>query len=76
LLTGHLQASAKPEHLVDRSVRFYETSFGGRILSRDDSNGSPGYVQVANTGLIVDVGPPAGQLRPTDGCTFMMKNDF
>jgi catechol 2,3-dioxygenase-like lactoylglutathione lyase family enzyme len=29
---------------VDRSAHFYERVFGGRILSRGDSNGLPGYV--------------------------------
>ena len=37
---------------IERSVRFYETVFGGRILSR----GPPGYIQIANTWLIVNVG--------------------
>jgi predicted enzyme related to lactoylglutathione lyase len=41
---------------IDRSVRFYETVFGGRILSRGDSLGAPGYIQIANTWLIVNVG--------------------
>jgi predicted enzyme related to lactoylglutathione lyase len=41
---------------IDRSVRFYEMVFGGRILSRGDSNGAPGYVQIANMWLIVNVG--------------------
>jgi predicted enzyme related to lactoylglutathione lyase len=41
---------------IDRSTRFYETVFGGRILSRGDSIGAPGYVQIANTWLIVNVG--------------------
>src|SRR5262245_27940759 len=30
---------------IERSARFYETVFGGRILSR----GPPGYIQIANT---------------------------
>jgi len=34
---------------VERSLRFYETVFGGRILSRGDSSGAPGYIQIANT---------------------------
>ena len=33
-----------------------ERVFGGHILSRGDSNGLPGYVQIANTWLIVNVG--------------------
>jgi catechol 2,3-dioxygenase-like lactoylglutathione lyase family enzyme len=41
---------------VDRSLRFYEKVFGGRILSRGDSQGAPGYIQIANTWLIVNVG--------------------
>ncbi len=41
---------------IDRSARFYETVFGVRILSRGDSQGAPGYIQVANTWLIVNVG--------------------
>jgi catechol 2,3-dioxygenase-like lactoylglutathione lyase family enzyme len=28
---------------IERSARFYETVFGGRILSRGDSSGTPGY---------------------------------
>jgi Glyoxalase/Bleomycin resistance protein/Dioxygenase superfamily len=41
---------------IERSVRFYEAVFGGRILSRGDSSGAPGYIQIANTWLIVNVG--------------------
>jgi len=41
---------------IDRSIRFYETVFGGQVLSRGDSQGAPGYVQIANTWLIVNVG--------------------
>ena len=41
---------------IDRSVRFYETVFGGRVLSRGDSDGAPAYMQIANTWLIVNVG--------------------
>jgi predicted enzyme related to lactoylglutathione lyase len=37
---------------IERSARFYERVFGGRILSR----GPPGYIQIANTWLIVNVG--------------------
>jgi predicted enzyme related to lactoylglutathione lyase len=31
---------------IERSARFYETVFGGRILSRGDSSGAPGYIQI------------------------------
>jgi hypothetical protein len=41
---------------IERSARLYETVFGGRILSRGDSSGAPGYIQIANTWLIVNVG--------------------
>ena len=40
---------------IDRSARYYETVFGARILSRGDGN-APGYVQIANTWLILNVG--------------------
>jgi predicted enzyme related to lactoylglutathione lyase len=40
---------------IDRSARFYERVFGGRILSTGDSNGAPGYIRIANTWLIVNV---------------------
>jgi hypothetical protein len=46
---------------IERSARFYETVFGGRILSRGDSSGAPGVIQIANTWLIVNVPPAAGQ---------------
>jgi predicted enzyme related to lactoylglutathione lyase len=41
---------------IERSARFYETVFGGRILSKGDTEGAPGYIQIANTWLIVNVG--------------------
>jgi predicted enzyme related to lactoylglutathione lyase len=41
---------------IERSARFYATVFGGRILSLGDSNGAPGYIQIANIWLIVNVG--------------------
>ena len=41
---------------IDRSADFYEKIFGGRILSRGDSNGASGHIQIANTWLIVNVG--------------------
>jgi catechol 2,3-dioxygenase-like lactoylglutathione lyase family enzyme len=41
---------------IERSARFYETVFGGRILSSGDSSGAPGYIQIANTWLLVNVG--------------------
>jgi predicted enzyme related to lactoylglutathione lyase len=41
---------------IGRSAEFYAKVFGGRILSRGDGGGAPGYIQIANTWLIVNVG--------------------
>ena len=41
---------------VGRSASFYERILGGRILSTGDSNGAPGYIQIANAWLIVNGG--------------------
>ena len=41
---------------IERSARFYETVFGGRILSTGDNRGAPGVLQIANTWLIFSVG--------------------
>jgi hypothetical protein len=38
---------------IERSARVYETVFRGHILSRGDSSGAPGYIQIGNTWLIV-----------------------
>ena len=50
---------------IDRSTRFYERVFGGRILSRGDAEGAPGYLQIANTWLIVNVGGGPTPDKPT-----------
>jgi predicted enzyme related to lactoylglutathione lyase len=50
---------------IERSVRFYENVFGGRILSMGDSSGAPGYVQIANTWLLVNVGGGPTPDKPT-----------
>jgi len=50
---------------VERSARFYETVFGGRILSKGDSSGAPAYIQIANTWLIVNVGGGPTPARPS-----------
>ena len=50
---------------IDRSARFYETVFDGRILSRGDSDGTPAYIQIANTWLIVNVGGGPTPDKPT-----------
>jgi predicted enzyme related to lactoylglutathione lyase len=41
---------------VERSLRFYEKVFGARVLSRPDGKGTPGYLQIANAWMIVNVG--------------------
>ena len=41
---------------IKRSALFYAEVFGGRVLSSGDSEGAPGYIQIANTWLIVNVG--------------------
>ncbi len=50
---------------IDRSLRFYEEVFGGRILSRGDAKGAPGYIQIANTWLLVNVGGGPTPDKPT-----------
>jgi predicted enzyme related to lactoylglutathione lyase len=50
---------------IDRSARFYEKVFGGRILSRGDSKGAPAYIQIANTWLLVNVGGGPTPDKPT-----------
>ena len=50
---------------VERSLRFYEKVFGSRILSRGDTAGAPGYLQIANTWLIVNVGGGPTPDKPT-----------
>ncbi len=50
---------------IDRSARFYERVFGGRILSRGDSDGAPAYIQIANTWLLVNVGGGPTPDKPT-----------
>src|SRR5271165_6898012 len=50
---------------IDRSLRFYETVFDGRALSRGDSKGAPGYIQIANTWLLVNVGGGPTPDKPT-----------
>ena len=50
---------------IDRSADFYEKVFGGRILSRGDSKGASGHIQIANTWLIVNVGGGPTPDKPT-----------
>ena len=50
---------------IERSVQFYERVFGARVLSRGDEKGAPGYVQMANTWIIVNVGGGPTPDKPT-----------
>jgi predicted enzyme related to lactoylglutathione lyase len=50
---------------IERSARFYEKVFGGRILSRGDTKGAPGYIQIANTWLIINPGGGPTPDKPT-----------
>jgi catechol 2,3-dioxygenase-like lactoylglutathione lyase family enzyme len=50
---------------IERSTKFYEKVFGGRVLSRGDKKGAPGYIQIANTWLIVNVGGGPTPDKPT-----------
>jgi predicted enzyme related to lactoylglutathione lyase len=50
---------------IERSMRFYEKIFGGRVLSMGDKDGAPGYIQIANTWLIVNVGGGPTPDKPT-----------
>jgi predicted enzyme related to lactoylglutathione lyase len=50
---------------IERSLRFYETVFGSTILSRGDGKGAPGYLRIANTWLIVNVGGGPTPDKPT-----------
>ena len=50
---------------INRSADFYAKVFGARIQSRGDSNGAPGYVQIANTWLIMNPGGGPTPDKPT-----------
>jgi predicted enzyme related to lactoylglutathione lyase len=50
---------------VERSLQFYATVFGGHILSHGDAKGAPGYLRLANTWLIVNVGGGPTPDKPT-----------
>jgi predicted enzyme related to lactoylglutathione lyase len=50
---------------VERSAGFYEKVFGARILSKGDNSGAPGYLQIANTWLIINPGGGPTPDKPT-----------
>ena len=49
---------------IERSARYYEKVFGARILSLGDGN-APGYLQLANTWMILNVGGGPTPDKPT-----------
>jgi catechol 2,3-dioxygenase-like lactoylglutathione lyase family enzyme len=49
---------------INRSLDYYERVFGARILSRGDGN-APGYLQLANIWMIINVGGGPTQDKPT-----------
>jgi putative intracellular protease/amidase/catechol 2,3-dioxygenase-like lactoylglutathione lyase family enzyme len=49
---------------IDRSLNYYEKVFGARILSRGDGN-APGYLQLANIWMIMNVGGGPTRDKPT-----------
>jgi catechol 2,3-dioxygenase-like lactoylglutathione lyase family enzyme len=49
---------------IKRSADYYENVFGARILSLGDGN-APGYIQLANIWLIVNVGGGPTPDKPT-----------
>jgi catechol 2,3-dioxygenase-like lactoylglutathione lyase family enzyme len=49
---------------INRSLDYYENVFGARILSRGDGN-APGYLQLANIWMILNVGGGPTPDKPT-----------
>ena len=50
---------------IERSTKFYEKVFGAQVLSQGDGKGAPGYIRIANTWLIVNVGGGPTPDKPT-----------
>jgi catechol 2,3-dioxygenase-like lactoylglutathione lyase family enzyme len=50
---------------INRSADFYEKVFGARVLSRGNSDGAPGYLQIENTWLIINGGGGPTPDKPT-----------
>ncbi len=49
---------------IERSARYYEKVFGARILSLGDGN-APGYLQLANIWMILNLGGGPTADKPT-----------
>ena len=50
---------------IQRSIDYYEKVFGARVLSRGDAGGAPGYLQLANIWMIINVGGGPTPDKPT-----------
>ena len=50
---------------IERSARYYEKVFGGRILTTGDGNAPP-YIQIANIWIILNVGGGPTPDKPTE----------
>ena len=50
---------------IERSARFYEKVFDGRILTLGNNEGAPGFIQIANMWLIVYFGGGPTPDKPT-----------
>jgi predicted enzyme related to lactoylglutathione lyase len=50
---------------IQRSINYYEKVFGARVLSRGDAAGAPGYLQLANIWMIINVGGGPTPDKPT-----------
>src|ERR1700722_13568949 len=50
---------------IDRSADFYAKVFGGRLLSRGDSKGASGQLQLVSTGPIGNAGAAPTPDKPT-----------
>jgi predicted enzyme related to lactoylglutathione lyase len=50
---------------IQRSINYYEKVFGARVLSRGDAGGAPGYLQLANIWMIINVGGGPTPDKPT-----------
>lgn len=50
---------------IQRSIDYYERVFGAEVLSRGDAGGAPGYLRIANTWMIINVGGGPTPDKPT-----------
>ena len=60
---------------IERSLGYYEKVFGARILSHGDGN-APGYLQIANAWMIINVGGGGTPDKPTVSLSVPDPNHF